>query len=451
MEDLLLDVAKRANRYVEGLSRRKVSPSPEAVGRLKLLDVPLQNEPIDPATVLAELDEIGSPATVTSTGGRYFGFVVGGCLPAAMMANLLAGVWDQNAAFRILSPVAAFLEELCIKWLISLFGLPPNAGVGFVTGATMANFSALAAARHALLAREGWDVEAKGLFGAPPITVIVGEEVHVSVLKALSMLGLGRNRVVRVAVDCQGRMRANALPQISGPTILCIQAGNVNTGAFDPAKEICRAARESGAWVHVDGAFGLWALASPRRAHLAKGVQDADSWATDAHKWLNVPQDSGIAFVREPKHLRAAMSASAAYLIEGQGREPCHYVPEFSRRGRGIEIWAALRSLGRSGLAELIERTCTYASQFAEGLQVAGYDVLNDVVLNQVLVSFGSEDLTRRVIRRVQQEGTCWSGGTEWQGHVAMRISVSCWATSEHDVLKSLDAILRIASEEARI
>jgi glutamate/tyrosine decarboxylase-like PLP-dependent enzyme len=451
MEDLLLDVAKRANRYVEGLSRRRVSPSPEAVERLKLLDVPLQNEPIEPARVLAELDEIGSPATVASTGGRYFGFVVGGCLPAAMMANLLAGVWDQNAAFRILSPVAASLEELGIKWLISLFGLPPNAGVGFVTGATMANFSALAAARHALLAREGWDVEAKGLFGAPPITVIVGEEVHVSVLKALSMLGLGRNRVVRVAVDRQGRMRADALPQISGPTILCIQAGNVNTGAFDPAEEICRTAKESGAWVHVDGAFGLWALASPARAHLAKGVQGADSWATDAHKWLNVPQDSGIAFVRERKHLRAAMSASAAYLIEGQGREPCHYVPEVSRRGRGIEIWAALRSLGRSGLAELIERTCTYASQFAKGLQAAGYDVLNDVVLNQVLVSFGSEDLTRRVIRRVQQEGTCWSGGTEWQGHVAMRISVSCWATSEQDVHKSLDAILRIASKEARI
>jgi len=451
MKDLLFDVADRASRYIEGLSGRRTSPSSEAVEQLRLLDVPLQNESIESASVLAELDEIGSPATVTSTGGRFFGFVVGGCLPAAMMANWLAGVWDQNAAYKVLSPVAVALEEIGLKWLISLFGLPSSAGAGFVTGATMANFSGLAAARHALLAQEGWEVEAKGLFGAPPITVIVGEEVHVSVLKALSMLGLGRDRVVRVPVDRQGRMRADALPQISGPTIVCIQAGNVNTGAFDPAEEICRTAKESGAWVHVDGAFGLWALATPGRAHLARGIQDADSWATDAHKWLNVPHDSGIVFVREPKHLRTAMAASAAYLIEGDGRDPCHYVPEFSRRGRGIEIWAALRSLGRSGLAEQIERTCNYASQFAKGLRAAGYDILNDVVLNQVLVSFGSEDLTRRVIRRVQEEGTCWLGGTKWQGHVAMRISVSCWATTTEDVQRSLDVILRIASEEARV
>ncbi|HUW14723.1 MAG TPA: aminotransferase class V-fold PLP-dependent enzyme [Anaerolineae bacterium] len=432
------------------MSTRRVSPSSEALKRLELLDVPLQDEPMDPAAVLAELDEIGSPTTVATTGGRYFGFVVGGSLPAATAANMLAGVWDQNAG-RILSPVAASLEDVCIRWLISLFGLPPNAGVGFVTGATMANFSGLAAARHALLTREGWDVEAKGLFGAPPITVIVGEEVHVSVLKALSMLGLGRDRVVRVPVDGQGRMRADALPEISGPTIVCIQAGNVNTGAFDPAGEICRIAKASGAWVHVDGAFGLWALASPKRAHLAKGVPDADSWATDGHKWLNVPQDSGIAFVRKGEHLRAAMSATAAYLIEGEGREPYHYTPEMSRRARGIEIWAALRSLGRSGLADLIERTCLYAYQFAETLQAVGYDILNDVVLNQVLVSFGSEDLTRRVIARLQEDGTAWFGGTEWQEHVAMRISVSSWATTEEDVQRSLDVILRVTREEAKL
>jgi glutamate/tyrosine decarboxylase-like PLP-dependent enzyme len=449
-KELLSDVAHRAGRYIEGSSERRVSPSREAVERPRLLDVPLQDEPIGPARVLAELDEIGSPATVATTGGRYFGFVVGGCLPAAMVANWLAGAWDQNAAFEILSPVATVLEEICKKWLISLFGLPPGAGIGYVTGATMANFSCLAAARHALLAREGWDVEAQGLFGAPPITVIVGEEAHVSVLKALSLLGLGRERIVRVAADRQGRMRADALGQMSGPTILCIQAGNVNTGAYDPAEEICRTAAKSGAWVHVDGAFGLWALASPGRAHLAEGVRNADSWATDAHKWLNVPHDSGIAIVREPEHLRAAMSARAAYLLEGERREPCHYVPEFSRRARGIEIWAALRSLGRSGLAEQIERTCAHACRFAEGLRAAGYDVLNDVVLNQVLVSFGSEDLTRRVIRRVQNEGTCFFGGTEWQGHAAMRISVSCWATTGEDVQRSLDVVLRIASEEAK-
>jgi glutamate/tyrosine decarboxylase-like PLP-dependent enzyme len=449
MEDLFLDVAKRASRYVEGLPGRRVIPSSEDIARLKQMDVPLQYESIESARVLAELDDIGAPATVASTGGRFFGFVVGGCLPAAMTANMLAGVWDQNVGYGILSPIAAALEEISMRWLISLFGLPPGTGAGFVTGATAANFTCLAAARHALLARQGWDVEADGLFDAPPITVIVGEEVHVSVLKALSMLGLGRNRVVRVAVDGQGRMRADAFPPIVGPTIVCIQAGNVNTGAFDPAEEICRIAREGGAWVHVDGAFGLWASVSPARAHLASGVPDADSWATDAHKWLNVPHDSGIAFVREPGHLRAAMSASAAYLIAGEGREPCHYVPELSRRARGIEVWAALRSLGRSGLADLIERTCGYAAQFAHGLQAAGYDILNDVVLNQVLVSFGNADLTRRVIRRVQEDGTCWCGGTEWQGRVAMRISVSSWATTDADVQRSLAAILRIAAEEA--
>jgi glutamate/tyrosine decarboxylase-like PLP-dependent enzyme len=435
---------------MDSLPTRRVSPSREALERLSLLDVPLQDQPMDPRDVLAELDEIGSPATMATTGGRYFGFVVGGSLPAAMAANMLAGAWDQNAA-RVLSPVAASIEDVCIKWLISLFGLPPNTGVGFVTGATMANFSGLAAARYALLAREGWDVGARGLFGAPPITVLVGKEVHVSVLKALSLLGLGRDRVVRVPVDGHGRMRADKLPKISGPTIVCIQAGNVNTGAFDPAGEICRVAKAFGAWVHVDGAFGLWALASPKLAHLATGVQEAHSWATDGHKWLNVPQDCGIAFVRDPEHLRAAMAATAAYLIEGEGREPYHYTPEMSRRARGIEVWAALRSLGRSGLADLVERTCSYASQFAEGLQAAGYEILNEVVLNQVLVSFGSADLTRRVIHRLQGEGTCWCGGTEWQGHVAMRISVSSWATTQEDVQRSLDAMLRIAAEEAKV
>jgi glutamate/tyrosine decarboxylase-like PLP-dependent enzyme len=451
MQELLDSVIRRAHSYLEELPARRVSPSAEALERLRLLDVPLQEEPMDPASVLAELDEIGSRATVATTSGRYFGFVVGGSLPAAMAANMLAGVWDQNAAHDILSPVASALERVCMKWLISVLGLPPAAGVGFVTGATMANFTALAAARHALLAGQGWDVESQGLFGAPPITVIVGEEVHVSVLKVLGLLGLGRDRVVRIPVDDQGRMRADRLPPISGPTIVCIQAGNVNTGAFDPAEEICALARESGAWVHVDGAFGLWALASPRRAPLARGFVLADSWAIDGHKWLNVPQDSGVAFVRQPEHLRAAMTASAAYLIVGGGREPCHYVPESSRRARGMEIWAALRSLGRQGLADLIERTCSYASQFAEGLSVAGYDVLNDVVLNQVLVSFGTPDLTRRVIARLQEDGTCWCGGTEWQGHVAMRISVSSWATTEKDVQTSLEAMLRIAAEESKV
>jgi glutamate/tyrosine decarboxylase-like PLP-dependent enzyme len=396
--------------------------------------------------VLAELDALGSAATVASAGPRYFGFVTGGTLPAALAANFLAGAWDQNAVFQVASPTTAFLEEVCRRWLVGLIGLPPDAGAGFVTGATMANFSALAAARHALLERVGWDVEARGLFGAPPITVVVGAEAHVSVLKALSLLGLGRERVVRVAVDGQGRMRPEAIPALTGPAIICLQAGNVNTGAFDPAAEICALARASDAWVHVDGAFGLWAAACPDRAHLSAGIPSAHSWATDAHKWLNVPYDSGLVFVRDPQHLKASMASRAAYLIAGDAREPSHFTPELSRRARGVEAWAALRSLGRSGLADLIERNCRYARRFADGLTAAGYDVLNEVVLNQVLVSFGDTERTRRVVAGVQADGTCWCGGTDWQGRAAMRISVSSWATTEEDVERSLRAIVRLAS-----
>lgn len=317
-----------------------------------------------------------------------------------------------------------------------------------MSGATMANFAALAAARHALLEQAGWDVEEDGLFGAPPLTVVVGAEVHASLLKALALLGLGRRRVVTVPVDGQGRMRADAFPRLDGPSIVCIQAGNVNTGAFDPAREICALAHEAGAWVHVDGAFGLWAAAAPERAHLAAGLADADSWATDGHKWLNVPYDSGLVFVRQPEHLRRAMIQRAAYLIQGETREPSQYTPESSRRARGVEIWAALRALGREGLADLVERTCRHAARFAEGLRADGSQILNEVVINQVLVSFGDADLTNRVIARIQADGTCWCGGTVWQGQTAMRISVSSWATTEADVERCLAAMLRIAGEE---
>jgi glutamate/tyrosine decarboxylase-like PLP-dependent enzyme len=448
--DLLADAAARGARYVGEIGDRRVAPLPEDVARLEELGGSLNEAPCDPAEVIAQLDEIGSPATVASTGGRYFGFVTGGALPAAMAANWLAGAWDQNAALVSQSPVAAKLEEIAAGWLLDLLGLPPKSAVGFVTCCTAANFTALAAARHALLARAGWNVEDRGLFGAPEIKVVVGAEVHVSLLKALAMLGFGRTRVTRVPVDGQGRMRADALPELDERTLVCIQAGNVNTGAFDPAEEICNRAHEGRAWVHVDGAFGLWAAAAPERAHLAAGFADADSWATDGHKWLNVPYDSGLAFVREAQHLPAAMSgtsgsARAAYLIQGDQREPWQFTPEGSRRARGVEIWAALRSLGRRGLAEMIERNCKQAGRFAEGLRAAGFAILNDVVLNQVLVSFGDAETTRRVIREIQAEGTCWCGGTEWQGKAAMRISVSSWATTDEDVERSIEAIRRIA------
>ncbi len=446
LKELLSDVAARASQYLAEVNNRPVAPSPATVARLENLGGPLPEGPTDPAKVLALLDEIGSPATVATTGGRYFGFVIGGTLPAALAANWLAGAWDQNSAMQIMSPVAAKLEEIVQGWVLELLGLPSGSGAGFVTGTTMANFSGLAAARSALLQRTGWNVEENGLFEAPPIQVVVGQEVHVSVLRALTMLGLGRSRVVTVPADSQGRMRADSLPPLDPQTIICIQAGNVNTGAFDPAAEICARARDAGAWVHVDGAFGMWAAVSPLYKPLLNGVENADSWAIDCHKWLNVPYDSGIVVVREPSHLRRALSwGSAAYLAQGSGREPWQFTPDASRRARGIEMWAAIRSLGRLGLQEMIERNCRQARRFADRLRAAGFRMLNDVVLNQVLVSFGRPEVTRRVVAEIQAEGTCWCGGTEWQNQTAMRISVSSWATTDEDVDRSVAAMIRIA------
>jgi glutamate/tyrosine decarboxylase-like PLP-dependent enzyme len=445
MNPLLTDTAERATRYVEGIASRKVLPSLEAIARLDGLGGPLPENSCDTATLIALLDDLGSPATVATTGGRYFGFVTGGALPATLAANWLAGAWDQNAALTAMSPVAVKIEEIALAWLRDVLELPSSTGAGFVTGGTMANFTGLAAARHALLERAGWNVEDRGMFGAPEITVVVGGEVHIALLKALSMLGFGRTRVVTVPADNQGRMKAEEMPALTDRTIVCMQAGNVNSGAFDPASEICARAHQAGAWVHVDGAFGMWAAAAPQRRHLTAGVRDADSWATDCHKWLNVPFDSGLAFVRDPEPLRAALAVRAAYLSIADTREPSHYTPEASRRARGIEVWAALKSLGRSGLAEMIERNCRLATRFAEGLTRAGFKILNDVVLNQVMVSFGDAEKTLRVIREVQNEGTCWCGGTEWHGQTAMRISVSCWATTEEDVDASLAAMTRIA------
>jgi glutamate/tyrosine decarboxylase-like PLP-dependent enzyme len=445
MRSLLESAAERAIRYLEEAKERRVGPSADAVRRLAALEEAFPEGPADDATVLRTLDEIGSPATMAMAGPRFFGWVIGGSLPAALAANWLAAAWDQNAGLFAATPIATVLEEISLRWLLEALGLPAGSGGAFVTGATVANFTALAAARHAVLARAGWDVEARGLFGAPEIQVVVGEEAHPSLIKSLGMLGMGRDRVVRVPVDGQGRMRADALPALRPPAILCMQAGNVNTGAFDPAADIIPAARAAGVWVHVDGAFGLWAAASPRYRHLVEGFAGADSWATDAHKWLNVPYDSGLAFVRSPEDLRAAMGLTAAYLPQGEHREPSQYVPELSRRARGVEIWAALKSLGRGGLAALVERCCAHAKRFADGLRAMGFEVLNEVVLNQVLVSFGTPAETERVIAGIQEDGTCWCGGTVWQGRTAMRISVSSWATTEADVDRSLEAIGRAA------
>jgi glutamate/tyrosine decarboxylase-like PLP-dependent enzyme len=448
MHTILDDAARRAQAYLDGLDQRGVAATAKSVEALRQLDESLPIASTDAADNLAILDRLVSPATMAMAGPRFFGFVIGGSLPGALAANWLAGAWDQNAALSAAVPGVSYLEEVALRWMVELFDLPAGTGAGFVTGATVANFTALAAARNGVLNRVGWNVEAQGLFGAPPVTVITGDEAHPTLLKSLGMLGLGRARIVRVPIDGQGRMRTEALPRIEGPTILCLQAGNVNTGSFDDFEAIIPRARAAGAWVHVDGAFGLWAKAAPALRHLVKGLEQADSWATDAHKWLNVPYDSGLAFVRDAHTLKAAMAITAEYLPTGtKERNPCDFVPELSRRSRGVEVWMALRTLGRAGLAELFERNCRQARRFAAGLREAGYEILNDVVLNQVLVSFGTPERTRDVIARIQHEGTCWCGGTVWQGKTAMRISVCSWATTDEDVERSLAAMVRVAAE----
>jgi glutamate/tyrosine decarboxylase-like PLP-dependent enzyme len=446
-EALWAEAAQRAITYRAGLAQRRVPPVPDALRELVVqLGGPLPEDPIDPGLVLEQLDRYGSPATTASAGGRFFGFVIGSSLPATVAASWLATAWDQNTGLLAAAPATTLLEQIALDWILEVLDLPRGSAGAFVTGGQMANFTALAAARHAVLAQLGWDVESRGLFGAPVVPVVVGADAHITIFKALAMLGLGRDRVIKVPVDTEGRMRVDALPQVDGPAIVCIQHGNVNSGAFDPAAPIVEWAHRRGGWVHVDGAFGLWARAAPGRAALGKDAELADSWATDAHKWLNVPYDCGIALVRNPQALRGAMGTAAAYLQESSIREPMHYTPELSRRARGVEVWAALKSLGRSGVAELVEGCCAHATRFAGGLRKAGFEVLNEVILNQVLVSFGSDEETHRVIQRVQEEGTCWCGGTQWRGRAAMRISVSSWVTTTADVDASLAAICRVAA-----
>ena len=449
-KELLEETAQRAIAYLEGLRERPVAPLPQGIGRLIQLDQPLPEESTPAEATLKFLDETCSAATMAMAGPRFFGFVIGGSLPVALAANWLAGAWDQNTAYYKATPSSAYLEQVALGWLLNLLHLPSDCQGAFVTGATMSNFSCLAAARQAVLKRAGWNVEADGLFGAPPITVVVSEEAHPSLIKSLGLLGLGRNRTIKVPTDGQGRMLADRLPDLSGPAIVCTQAGNVNTGAFDPIAEICDRAHRAGAWVHVDGAFGLWAMAVPSMNRLTEGMEKADSWATDFHKWLNVPYDSGLGLVRDREALQAAMAVTAEYLpTPGQFRDPSNFVPELSRRARGVEVWAVLHSLGRQGVISMIEQNCRQARRFADGFRSAGYEVLNDIVLTQVLVSFGEPERTTRVIAGIQADGTCWCGGTVWHGRTALRISVSSWATTDEDVERSLEAMLRVARNVA--
>lgn len=447
---LLMDAANRGASYREKGVSRHVAPAAEDVSKVHQFVEPMADEGCPDDQLLALLDEIGSPATVMMTGPRYFGFVIGGSLPVTVATNWLATAWDQNVGMHEVTPATSTLERVAMDWMLDLFGLPAESAAAFVTGATVANFTALAAARNRVYNDIGWNVEADGLIGAPPVTIIVSEETHPTVFKSLGMLGFGRNRMLRAPVDGQGRIDLQRFPDFDGPTIVCTQAGNVNTGAFDPVGEICALVKPKAAWVHVDGAFGLWAAASPDRAHLSSDFAAADSWATDAHKWLNVPYDSGIAFVRDTAALKSAMSITAEYLItDTEFRNPSDFTPEFSRRARGVDVWAALKSLGRTGVADMIDSCCSNARRFAAGLEAAGFDVLNDVVLNQVLVSFGEDAHNRAVIKAIQEEGTCWCGVTVWQGRSAMRISVCNWSTTETDVDLSLAAITRVARQVA--
>lgn len=450
MKNILEDAARRSIAYREAIDSRSVTPDAKAIADLQYFRESLPEHGSSAHATLAKLDELGSPAAIAMTGPRYFGFVIGGSMPVSLAANWLASAWDQNAAMHEVTPAVAILEQVAIDWMLDLLGLPAASGAAFVTGATVANFTALAAARNSILEKAGWDVRSDGLFGAPVISVVVGAEAHPTLLKSLSLLGLGEKRVTTVAVDDQGRMRSGDLPALKGPTIVCTQAGNLNTGSFDPLEEICDWARDTGAWVHVDGAFGLWAGASPELKHLCAGVERADSWATDAHKWLNVPYDCGIAFVRDEAALKSAMSITADYLItESEFRNPSDYTPELSRRARGIDVWAALRTLGRSGLAEMLEHCCGHARRFGTELSAAGFEILNDVVLNQVLVRFGDDAMTLKVVDAIQKDGTCWCGSTVWQGQTALRISVCNWSTSDADVTTSIETMIRLAREVA--
>lgn len=442
----LLDAAHRAAlRYAEGLDARAVAPTPAALGALAGFHTPLPDGPTSPLAVLDTLDRLGSPATMATTGGRFFGFVVGGALPVTVAASWLAAAWDQNAGSYVLSPVAAELEDVAAGWLLDLLDLPRDATVGFVTGSTMGTFTAVAAARNWLLRRTGYDVKRRGLAGAPPLRVVTSEECHPTNLATLGYAGIGLDQVERVPTDSHGRLDADRLPDLDGRTLVLLQAGNINSGASDPFGPVCERARAAGAWVHVDGAFGLWARASPRHAHLVADVDRADSWSVDGHKWLNLPQDSAVYVCRHPGAVTDVFGVSATYLVHSPHRQPNTLTPELSRRARGVEFWAALARLGRSGVADIVERSCAHARRFAEGLGAGGYEVLNEVVLNQVVFALPTEAATRAALERIQSGGVTWLGPTTWKGRYALRISVSSAATTADDVERSLAAIVEAA------
>ena len=452
-DKVLTRVLDEATSFLGGLDERSVAARADVDQVAEAMGGPLPEVGSDPLEVVEALIAGAEPGVVAMPSGRFFGWVIGGVLPAALAADWLTSVWDQNAGLLVSSPAAAGAERVATGWLLDLLGLPRTAAVGYVTGGMMANFTCLAAARHEVFRRAGWNVEDDGLAGAPHVTVILGEERHDTIDMSLRFLGIGQRRSTIVGSDAQGRLELEALRQAlqdrpGGPTIVCLQAGNVHSGAFDPLAEAIEEAHQHGAWVHVDGAFGLWAAATARYQALTTGLERADSWATDALKTLNVPYDNGLAIVADPAALRAAMSERAPYLIQDERPDPFDTVPEFSRRARGFTVWAALRSLGRTGVAEMVDRLCARAQQFAEGLaRIEGVEVLNDVVYTQVVVSFGPDQVTQEVARRLLAEGTAWMTPSTWRGRAVLRISVSNWRTSEADVDRTLEAVRRVLGE----
>ena len=429
--------------YLKTLRQRPVFPSQQALNALSEFDQPLPDQPTAPTAILEQLHRLGSPAATALGGGRYFGFVNGGLLPAALGARLVADFWDQNAALEVMSPIAAKLESVCERWLVDLFGLPESSALGLLSGTSTATLCGLLAGRNALLRRLGWDANARGLFGAPRLRVVTSEAAHASVIKALAVIGFGADQIELAPADGQGRFDASQMPELDQRTLLILQAGNVNSGAFDPFLPLCQAARDAGAWTHIDGAFGLWARACRSTAQLCGGMELADSWSVDAHKTLNSPYDCGIIVCRDRQALVSALQASDAYIQTGSGRDGMLYSLDMSRRARSIELWAALKSLGRDGLDQLIGQLCQRARQFANELRQRGFRILNDVVFNQVLVACETSALTQRTLELIQAGGECWCGGSQWQGEAVIRISVCSWTTTKDDILRSAAAFVK--------
>lgn len=436
-------VMRYASDYLDTVRDRSVYPTDDALARLSELDEMMPDHPETAEMVLQMLHEIGSPATVAQGGGRYFGFVNGGVIPLALAARLLADVWDQNAGLFVMSPIASKLEALCEHWLVDLFGLPDDTSAGFVSGTSTATMVGLLIGRNELLKQQGWDVSERGLFGAPPIRVVTSEQAHSTVRKALAIIGIGQAQIDRISADEQGRFDASQLPELDNNTLVILQAGNVNSGAFDPFTDICEKANRAGAWVHIDGAFGLWAAASTSTKHLTDGIALADSWSVDGHKTLNTPYDSGIVLCKDRSAMVSALQATGAYMQFSDNRDGMLYVPEMSRRARGIEMWALLKSLGRQGIDTMIAQLCDRARLFATLLQEHNFRILNEVVFNQVVVACETPELTQTTLRNIQRDGTCWCGGSHWHGEPVIRVSVCSWVTTEDDVRVSVEAFVR--------